>query len=342
MTEMLALGIMLVSIAGAMSGTFSVPMKFTRRWEWENIWGLGSLFGLFVALAVAFLALPDLLDIYRVSATGTLVATLLFGVGWGAGSLLFGLGVSYIGVGLGITLILGLTACVGSMIPLLIRHPDRILQPGGLALMMGLALMISGLSLLGFAGHKRDSDLGKTSGMAGKPFLVGLVICIGSGLLSPLANFAVVFGAPLTQEAVGRHGVGFAASTAPWALAFAGCYGLNVIYCGYLLTVRNSARKFSLPGTGMYWLGAFLMGALWVGAMVVYSWGALKIGDWGPYFGFPLFMINSIVCANLWGAVLGEWRGTSAATKRVLFLGLALLLVAFAVFGFANKLIVHG
>ena len=208
--------------------------------------------------------------------------------------------------------------------------------------MIGLALMLSGLSLLGFAGHKRDSDQGKTSGTAGKPFLVGLLICIGAGLLSPLSNFAVVFGAPLTQEAVGRHGAGFAASTAPWAIAFAGCYGLNVIYCGYLITVRNSARKFSLPGTGMYWLGAFLMGALWVGAMVVYSWGALKIGDWGPYFGFPLFMINSIVFANLWGAALGEWRGISAATKRTLFLGLTLLLVAFAVFGLANKLIAHG
>ena len=206
MGDALALAIVLITVAGAMNGTFSVLMKFTRRWEWENIWGLGSLFALLVAWVVAFAALPDLLEIYRGAAMRTLSATFLFGVGWGAGSIFFGLGVAHIGVGLGITLILGLTALVGTMIPLLIQHPDRILQPAGLGLMVGLALMLLGLGLVGLAGHKRKSDLGLTSGKAGKPFLIGLLICIASGLLSPLANFALAFGAPLTQIAIGRHG----------------------------------------------------------------------------------------------------------------------------------------
>jgi hypothetical protein len=38
MAEIPLLGILLVSVAGVMSGTFSVPMKFTHRWEWENTW----------------------------------------------------------------------------------------------------------------------------------------------------------------------------------------------------------------------------------------------------------------------------------------------------------------
>ena len=337
-----ALGIVLIAVAGAMSGTFSVPMKFTRRWEWENIWGLGSLFALLVAWVVAFAALPDLLEIYRGATMRTLSAIFLFGAGWGAGAIFLGLGVAYIGVGLGITLILGLTALVGTIIPLLIQHPDRIVQPAGLNLIVGLALMLLGLGLLGLAGQKRESDLGMRKGRSGKPFFVGLLICVASGLLSPLANFALAFGASLTQVAVGRHGAGFGASTAPWALAFAGCYGLNVIYCGYRATVRDTARKFWLPGTGMYWLGAFLMGVLWVGAMLAYGWGALKIGDWGPYLGFPLLMITSIVFANIWGAATGEWRGTSSGTKRTLLLGLALLVVAFTTFGLASKMIARG
>ena len=87
----------------------------------------------------------------------TLSARILFGAGWGQGRFLrFRRGLHWGGI-LGITLILGLTALVGTIIPLLIQHPDRIVQPAGLNLIVGLALMLLGLGLLGLAGQKNAS-----------------------------------------------------------------------------------------------------------------------------------------------------------------------------------------
>ena len=33
-----AIGILLLILAGAMNGSFTLPMKFTRKWAWENTW----------------------------------------------------------------------------------------------------------------------------------------------------------------------------------------------------------------------------------------------------------------------------------------------------------------
>ena len=32
------LGLFLLFVAGAMNGSFTLPMKFTRNWAWENTW----------------------------------------------------------------------------------------------------------------------------------------------------------------------------------------------------------------------------------------------------------------------------------------------------------------
>ena len=33
-----AIGILLLILAGAMNGSFTLPMKFTKKWAWENTW----------------------------------------------------------------------------------------------------------------------------------------------------------------------------------------------------------------------------------------------------------------------------------------------------------------
>ena len=40
------LGVVLVAIAGALEGLFSLPLTRTPKWKWENVWGLGSLIAL--------------------------------------------------------------------------------------------------------------------------------------------------------------------------------------------------------------------------------------------------------------------------------------------------------
>ena len=41
-----ALGLTLLVLAGAMNGSFTLPMKFTRSWAWENTWLSWTFFAL--------------------------------------------------------------------------------------------------------------------------------------------------------------------------------------------------------------------------------------------------------------------------------------------------------
>ena len=45
------LGLILLIIAGGMNGSFTLPMKYTRRWAWENTWLAWTIFALFRAAA---------------------------------------------------------------------------------------------------------------------------------------------------------------------------------------------------------------------------------------------------------------------------------------------------
>ncbi len=48
-------GMVLLILGGMMNASFTLPMKFTRRWSWENTWLAWTLFALLV-LAVFVLA----------------------------------------------------------------------------------------------------------------------------------------------------------------------------------------------------------------------------------------------------------------------------------------------
>jgi L-rhamnose-H+ transport protein len=45
-----------------------------------------------------------------------------------------------------------------------------------------------------------------------------------------------------------------------------------------------------------------------------------------------------IVVSNLWGLYFREWQGTSVANKRVLILGIAVILGSISMVGYGNYL----
>src|SRR5579864_1013789 len=91
-------GLALVTAAGVMGGSFTVPLKFVRGWSWEKSWLLYSVVGMVVVpwLLVAFVV-PHPADVYTSVSHAELARTALFGIGWGVGSVLFGLGVTRVG-----------------------------------------------------------------------------------------------------------------------------------------------------------------------------------------------------------------------------------------------------
>src|SRR6201995_162059 len=111
-------GIIFHFIGGFASGSFYIPYKKVKGWAWESMWIVGGIFSwLIVPPLAAYLTIPGFMDIIRHTSTSVLGWTYLMGVLWGIGGLTYGLGVRYLGVSLGSTIILGLCAVFGSLIP---------------------------------------------------------------------------------------------------------------------------------------------------------------------------------------------------------------------------------
>src|SRR5437879_2315523 len=118
----------LVLLAGIMNGSFAVPMKYARQWPWENAWLAWSFLSLVaLPLILTVFTVPNLGPIYATTRLAVLGATLAFGTGWGVSQVFFGLGIARVGVAVGFAIVVGLAAALGSLVPLLVFHPDRVL-----------------------------------------------------------------------------------------------------------------------------------------------------------------------------------------------------------------------
>src|SRR5258707_9139828 len=129
-------GLAVVVLAGILQGSFAAPMKRMSAWRWENTRLLFALSGLIIfPWIITFATVPNLLEVYSGGSTSTLIKVVSFGLLWGAGATLFGLGISRGGLALGFALILGIPASFGSLFPLPILHREELLLNLGVALM---------------------------------------------------------------------------------------------------------------------------------------------------------------------------------------------------------------
>src|SRR3982751_1760317 len=112
------LGVIFHFIGGFASGSFYMPYKKVKGWSWESFWIVGGLFSwLIVPPLAAYLTIPNFADIIAATPGDVIRKTFLMGMLWGIGGLTYGLGVRYLGVALGSSIILGLCSVFGALIP---------------------------------------------------------------------------------------------------------------------------------------------------------------------------------------------------------------------------------
>ena len=331
MSPAIGVGLFFVLLGGLLQGTFTLPMKRMQRWQWENTWFVYSVAGMLVLpWLFAWTTIPNASQILHEAATSSLVKVAIFGFGWGVGSVFFGLGIAAVGMGLGFAIILGLTASIGSLLPLAVLDPDRLFTPQGYALMAGMALVIGGIVLCAVAGSRRERE--KAAAVAqsgGSRFWLGLLICALSGIFSPMLNFSFVFGKNIQELTLKSGATAAMASNLVWCVALGAGFLANGGYCLYLLQKNRTWSLLTKPGTPRtYWLGTLVMAILWFGGIAAYGIGAADLGALGGVIGWPLFMAMIIITANLWGAFTGEWKGTAPSTYAYSWSGIGILLIA--------------
>jgi len=78
-------------------------------------------------------------------------------------------------------------------------------------------------------------------------------------------------------------------------------------------------------------------GVTWYLQFFFYSMGQMRMGKY-EFSSWTLHMASIIIFSSLWGIALKEWKGSSAATRNKLALGLALLIVSTIIIGYGNYL----
>lgn len=331
-----AAGFSILVVAGVMNASFTLPMKYTRRWAWENTWLAWSIFALLLLPPLlTFSTIPHINAVYRAATPSFILDVIGFGVGWGIAQVFFGLAVDAIGIALTFSIVLGTSAAVGTLIPLLRLHPERLNSAAGRGVIAGVAVVMMGVLVCAIAGKRREqSEQTKVTG--NHRMMLGLILAALCGFGASFVNFGLAFGTPLIRSARVFGASALAASNAVWMpLMMAGAIP-NVLYCILLLRRNRTATHFG-EGRAVYWLLALLMAVFWFGSTVLYGVAATELGSWGPILGWPLFMSLIVITASVLGVLSGEWKHSGRAPLALQWTGVVLLVLAVFVLANASR-----
>ncbi len=352
-------GVIFHFIGGFASGSFYIPYKKVKGWSWESYWIAGGLFSwLIVPPVAAYLTIPDFWGLIVNTSSETLFPTYIFGILWGIGGLTYGLGVRYLGVSLGSSIILGLCSVFGALIPSIYYdlYPksgkdtisDMVSQSWGQFVLLGLLICVIGIVVCGKAGAMKDKDLTKKGPHSGDDEFkigLGLTVSIISGLLSACFAFGIDAGKEMANQAndiwkATNPGEGefLFQNNVTYVVILWGGLTTNFIWC-MLLNARN--RTFgdytnkATPLLSNYTFSA-IAGTTWFLQFFFYGMGESRLGNGAS--SWILHMAFIILVANVWGLVLKEWKGVKRNTFATVLTGITLIIVSILIVGYGNSI----
>lgn len=357
------LGVIFHFIGGFASGSFYMPYKKVKGWHWESFWIVGGLFSwLLVPPLAAFLTIPGFGDIISQAGSTVVGTTFIMGLLWGIGGLTYGLGVRYLGVALGSSIILGLCSVFGAIIPSIYYYyvktegkdtiADLVGTSWGRWVLIGLAICVLGIIICGKAGNMKDRDMGNAEvDASGSEFKLvkGLVVAIISGVLSACFSFGIEAG---TTMGIVANDVWKAANPGQGEFLFRnnvifvvilwGGLTTNLIWCVILNARNKSFGDYTDKKTPLLknYLLCALGGTMWFLQFFFYGMGESKLGNGAS--SWILHMSFIILTANVWGLVLREWNGVSKKTKQTIIAGILIIILSILIVGYGNSLKMTG
>jgi L-rhamnose-H+ transport protein len=353
------LGVIFHFIGGFASGSFYMPYKKVKGWSWESFWIVGGLFSwLIVPPLAAYLTIPGFMDIIQAAPGQVLGSTFIMGLLWGIGGLTYGLGVRYLGVSLGSSIILGLCSVFGALVPSVYYYfnpkdgkdtiADLFGTSWGQLVLLGLLLCIIGIVICGKAGSMKDKELGgakvDASGSEYKATL-GLIVAVISGVLSACFSFGIEAGASMGEAAneawkAANPGEGefLFRNNVIFVVILWGGLTTNFIWC-MILNARNKTfgdyanKKAPLVKNYLF---CALAGTTWFLQFFFYGMGESKLGNGAS--SWILHMSFIILVANMWGIISKEWNGISKKTRNTIIVGIITIILSVIVVGIGNRL----
>jgi len=353
-------GVIFHFIGGFASGSFYIPYKKVKGWAWETYWIVGGLFSwLIVPPIAAWLTIPNFTDIIATTNGQILLLTYFFGVLWGIGGLTYGLGVRYLGVSLGSSIILGLCSVFGALIPSIYYNfnptagkdslNDMLNNQWGQYVLIGLAVCVIGIIVCGKAGGMKEKDLvaaGKADPSNNEYKLgIGLFVSIVSGILSACFAFGIDAGKDMAtaaneiwKNANPGQGEFLYQNNVTYILIMWGGLTTNFIWCMILNARNKTFGNYTDKKTPLLrnYVFSALAGTTWFLQFFFYGMGESKMGNGAS--SWILHMAFIILIANAWGLVLKEWSGVQKKTFYTVISGIAIIILSVLIVGYGNSL----
>lgn len=346
------LGVIFHFIGGFASGSFYMPFKKVRGWNWESYWIVGGLFSwLIVPPLAAALTVPGFSDIISATSSETIKYTLLFGLLWGVGGLTYGLGVRYLGMSLGNSVVLGFCSAFGSLLPSIYYNfypspgkttfNDLLTTGWGRVVLAGVIVCLLGIYICGRAGVMKEREMPeeeKKKTVAEFSLGKGLLVAIFSGIMSACFNFGIEAGKPMAEAAVTQGMNPLFQNNVTYVVLLWGGLATNFIWCMILNSRNRSFGNYTdkrTPLSRNYFFAA-LAGTTWFLQFFFYGMGESKLGNGAS--SWILHMAFIILIANMWGIALKEWSGVSSKTKTTITVGIAVIIFSVLLVGYGNYL----
>jgi L-rhamnose-H+ transport protein len=349
------LGVFFHWLGGLASASFYVPYKRVRGWAWEVYWLTGGIFSWVIAPWVfATFRTERLWQVLTSTPPTTLVWCWFWGVLWGFGGLTYGLTMRYLGMSLGMAIILGLTMVIGTIGPPIFHGTLATLAATGSGWMtfLGIALAVLGVIIVARAGRAKERELApeqSKTAIAEFNFTRGILVAVFSGVMSSCFAFGLDAGTPI-------RALTLAAGTSPLSqglpvlcVVLVGGFTTNFIWCLYLLITNRSAKELlgargpTAVGAGepppllQNYLLCALAGTAWYFQFFFYTMGESQMGRYA-FSSWTLHMASIIIFGTLWGFAFKEWAQSRGLTKQLVWIGVAALVVATVVIGTGNYL----
>lgn len=331
-------GLLIIAVGAFCQSSSYVPIKRIKDWSWESFWLIQGIFAWLVfPFLGALLAVPEgnsLLGLFSAADPTRLFLTILFGALWGVGGLTFGLSMRYLGVALGQSIALGTCAGLGTILgPVLLNtfFPEgHYLTQLTASVLIGVLVCLIGIGVIGYAGALKSrsmSDEQKREAVKDFNFPKGIAIALLAGVMSGCFNVGLEFGSTVYFEG----SADIYRSLPATFLVTLGGFITNACYCLFQ-NARNKSfsdyGKKSLYANNIFFCA--LAGLLWYSQFFGLSLGKGFLSS-SPVlltFSWCILMALNVIFSNVWGIILKEWRGTTAATRIVLVAGIAILIIS--------------
>ncbi|HEX4485476.1 MAG TPA: L-rhamnose/proton symporter RhaT [Terriglobales bacterium] len=245
MTPNPAIGVLYHWLGGLASGSFYVPYRGVKGWAWETLWLAGGFFSWIIApwVLAGFLT-KDLFAVLHEAPASSMFWAIFFGLLWGVGGLTFGLTMRYLGLSLGMAMVLGLCAAFGTLMPPIFSGIFMSQVAGttsGRIILLGIFVCLLGIAVAGLAGIAKEHNMTtEEKQKVIKEFNLkkGTGVAILSGVMSACFAYGLAAGDPIKAITI-QHGTPVLWQGLPVLIVvLIGGFTTNFIWCVWL-NLRN-------------------------------------------------------------------------------------------------------